>query len=109
MKRPLLILILLTAAVCLSAPARLPPTLLQHKVSFDLTDVGLANAFKIISEVSHQEFRVAPSLEKVKVSLKFKDATVQSVLDALATKYDLHYVNEGGVVRVEPAPRHEVR
>ena len=102
MNRFLIVTLLFASTLAHSEPAPVQTPDLQRRISVEFKDIQLSNLFKILGEISHQEFRLAPALAEQKATLKFHNVPVQLVLDAVATQFDVRYLREEGVVRVEP-------
>ena len=103
MNRFLIVALLFASTLAHSEPApAAEPTGLQRRISVEFKDIQLSNLFKILGEITRQEFRLSPALAEQKATLKFHNVPVQLVLDALATQFDVRYVSEQGVIRVEP-------
>jgi tetratricopeptide (TPR) repeat protein len=77
------------------------PANLQRRVSLELREVTVANLFRILGEVGHQDFRLAPEVASLKATLKFQNVPLQLVLDGVASQLGLEYHRDGSVLVVE--------
>jgi hypothetical protein len=75
---------------------------LQRRVSLEFNEITVANLFRVLGEVGHQDFRVAPGLDERKVSLKLNDVSVRQAIESVVEQLRLDCHAEGALLVIAP-------
>lgn len=77
-----------------------PPIPNDRAIDIDLKQAGIANLYRLLSDLAGREFALDPCTRGMTVDLTLKNTPVSLVLDALALKLHLTYEEDGNVVNV---------